>query len=366
MIAFTLFDFYVLGPYLNFSGISSKPVIFAGGILSTVPLAYFIGMAVSSITAHTGSVAIGAVINATFGSIIEIILYAFGLMQGKEELVQGAMIGSFLLGLLALPGVSMFSGGLARTEQRFNAKSATVTSTMLVVSVIGVFTPTIFQNIHGTYQYDCKDCPNPISLDEIIIEGNGRACRSCRIYQPHPTEDPIYQKSTKPLMYICTIVLLLTYAVGLFFTLGTHAKHIYPQNPKKKKKRKIVTTQQTDVPSSVVLEHHNNNTVLLRPHKQKESKGKQRQNVSTLTDIDQSSACSSDDDANVHESPGWNIFISAGVLLTCTILYTLIAEVLIDCLDIIIEEFQMSEKILGLTIFAIVPTVTEFCIKYLM
>lgn len=81
-------------------------------------------MAVSSVTAETGSVAIGSVVNATFGSVIEIILYIFSLIEGKEELVQGALIGSFLLGLLALPGVSMFFGGMKKKEQKFNTKSA--------------------------------------------------------------------------------------------------------------------------------------------------------------------------------------------------------------------------------------------------
>jgi Ca2+:H+ antiporter len=147
MIAFTFFDFYVIGPVYGYSGIANKGFIFAGSILSTVPLAYFIGMAVSSVTAQTGSIAIGSVINATFGSIIEVILYIISLLQGKEELVQGAMIGSFLLGLLALPGVSMFFGGIRKKEQRFNAKSAGVTSTMLLIATIGVFTPTLFQNV---------------------------------------------------------------------------------------------------------------------------------------------------------------------------------------------------------------------------
>jgi Ca2+:H+ antiporter len=105
-------------------------------------------MAVSSVTAETGSIAVGAVVNATFGSVIEIILYVMALLKGKEELVQGSLIGSFLLGLLALPGVSMFFGGLMKKEQRFNAKSASVTSTMLLIAAIGVFTPTLFHRVY--------------------------------------------------------------------------------------------------------------------------------------------------------------------------------------------------------------------------
>ncbi|KAH9274094.1 calcium/proton exchanger [Batrachochytrium salamandrivorans] len=106
----------------GYTGIAGHGPIFIFALLSVVPLAYFIGMAVSSITAHTGSVAIGSVINATFGSIIEIILYGIALMEGKNQLVEGSIIGSFLAGLLALPGVAMFFGGLVRKEQRFKCQ----------------------------------------------------------------------------------------------------------------------------------------------------------------------------------------------------------------------------------------------------
>jgi Ca2+:H+ antiporter len=376
MIALTLFDFYIVGPRNDYTGIASRGIIFLGGILSTVPLAYFIGMAVSSITAHTGSVAIGAVINATFGSIIEIILYAFGLMEGKEELVQGAMIGSLLLGLLALPGASMLSGGLVRSEQRFNAKSATVTSTMLVVSVIGVFTPTIFQNIHGSYHFDCQDCPKTLNPNDMVMTG-GKACRSCRIYQPHPTEDPIYQSHTRPLMYICTVVLLLTYAIGLYFTLGSHLHKIYPK--KKPSKKKHVERGREEQGTSISEQRLREQTnPLARPlsdpgavssalHVPGPSRLRKplavstdRSKVRSVVSVEEES---SDDEGSGHDNPGWSIFWSSAVLLGCTILYTLIAEILIDCLDEIIEHFPMSEKTLGLTVFAIVPTVTEFCIN---
>ncbi len=96
-------------------------------------------MAVSSITAQTGSLALGAVINATFGSIVEVLLYCLAMMEGKERMVEGSIIGSFLCGILALPGASMFSGGLKRKEQRFNAKSAGVTSTMMIMGKVGIF-----------------------------------------------------------------------------------------------------------------------------------------------------------------------------------------------------------------------------------
>jgi Ca2+:H+ antiporter len=91
----------------------------------------------------------GAVINATFGSIIEIILYAIALKQSKGHLVEGSIIGSLLAGVLLMPGMSMCSGALRRKEQTFNAKSASVTSMMLIMAIIGAITPTLFYQTYG-------------------------------------------------------------------------------------------------------------------------------------------------------------------------------------------------------------------------
>ena len=51
-------------------------------------------------------------------------MYAVALMSGKSALVEGALIGSVMAGVLLMPGCSMISGGIKRKEQKFNAKSA--------------------------------------------------------------------------------------------------------------------------------------------------------------------------------------------------------------------------------------------------
>jgi Ca2+:H+ antiporter len=92
----------------------------------------------------------GAAINEFFGSVVEVFLYSVALTQGKSRLVEGSVIGSIFAGTLLMPGVSMLCGALRRKTQRFNAKSAGVTSTMLLFSVIGAFAPTLFYQIYGT------------------------------------------------------------------------------------------------------------------------------------------------------------------------------------------------------------------------
>ena len=129
--------------------LASRAMIFTLCLASVIPLSYFIGMAVASISAQS-SIGMGAVINATFGSIIEILLYSFALKEGKGRLVEGSIVGSLLAGVLLMPGMSMCGGAVRRKEQKFNAKSAGVTSMMLMMAFIGTLTPTLFYQTYGT------------------------------------------------------------------------------------------------------------------------------------------------------------------------------------------------------------------------
>ncbi len=64
-----------------------------------------------------------------------------------------------------------------------------------------------------------------------------------------------------------------------------------------------------------------------------------------------------------HDSPNWSKVKSAIVLLSCTALYSLIAEILVENVEVILnalDNFKITEKLLGLTLFALVPNVTEF------
>ena len=160
LVFFTIIDAFLILPAAEASDnvspfvrlISSRALIFVLSLASVIPLSYFIGMAVASISAQS-SIGMGAVINATFGSIIEIILYGIALTQGKGRLVEGSIVGSILAGVLLMPGASMCSGALKRKEQKFNAKSAGVTSTMLIMAIIGTLTPTMFYQTYGSVSH---------------------------------------------------------------------------------------------------------------------------------------------------------------------------------------------------------------------
>ncbi|KAF9185833.1 hypothetical protein BGZ51_002434 [Haplosporangium sp. Z 767] len=399
VVLFTILDEYVLTRILGHDSILTSPeVIFSLGLASVIPLSYFIGMAVSSISAQS-SLGMGAVINATFGSIIEIILYSVALTQGKGLITEGALIGSFLAGLLLMPGMSMMSGAIKKKEQKFNAKSAgkCVTATMLIMSLIGVLTPTLFYSIYGRFELRCTPCPEPAPLP---LEST---CQRCYHHQPNPADDIFFQMNVKPLMYFCCIILPSAYLIGIWFSLRTHVKQIWhePQQPSIRDSsiyRKLLPTHIVQQ-----LLHYGSGNHAAGPQRPLSTNGDAEMGQATVTTDYQATATQgglnerrppqSEPNRNTgpalhpaahgllsslsmeqesykhehedeeegahggHDSPNWSKGKSATVLLGCTVLYSIIAEILVDSVDAV---SSIDEKLLGLTLFALVPNVTEF------
>ena len=391
LVIFTIVDFHYIGPKYGFEGIASNSLIFCTGLLSIIPLAYFIGMAVSSITAQTGSFAIGAFINATFGSIVELLLYVFALQNGKQDIVEGSLIGSFLCGLLLLPGLSMFSGGVVFKERSFNSKSAGITSTLLIMALIGAFTPSIYQDLYGSFSLNCESCNQ--------IPNN---CTGCKMLRIHPNNDPLYKSHTLPLIYFCASALFLAYAIGMLYTLLTHSKNIYPKeetknDPKKrydkhvikqmiKKEIKIQKEKDQNLRISkrgksksdsldnftikTLFNDHEKNS-LTTENESKSSSFSRKENYNVF-ELETDSILQSHDDctsirskSNLHNHPNWGTMKSSIVLLFSTILFSLIAEILITCIDQVLLEYKsVNEKVLGLLLFSIFPSISEICIIF--
>jgi Ca2+:H+ antiporter len=64
--------------------------------------------------------------------------------------------------------------------------------------------------------------------------------------------------------------------------------------------------------------------------------------------------------AGGHDAPNWSRQKSAAVLLTATLAYAIIAEILVNTVDAVLVGSAIDEKFLGITLFALVPNTTEF------
>ncbi|KAL2102647.1 hypothetical protein ACEWY4_001815 [Coilia grayii] len=202
----------------------SSQAKFATALCSIIPLSYYIGMGIASISAQS-NFAVGAVVNATFGSMIEMTFYISALLEGFregskcfEEIVKAALTGTLLGCILFIPGISMIIGGLKHREQRFNSRSAGVSSALLFISVGGAFAPTLFSKAYG--RLVCEGCS--------ITPGNMTAAFSCKNCHYALTENnwSLFHSHIEPLVYTVSVLLPVAYIIGLIFTLKTHS-HIY-------------------------------------------------------------------------------------------------------------------------------------------
>jgi len=98
----------------------------------------------TGIIAQRVSTTASALLNATFGNAFEFLIAIFSLRQGLVDLVKYSMVGSIVINVLLLIGLSMFFGGTKFKEQRFNKDSAGLSSTMLIIVVLGLALPSVY------------------------------------------------------------------------------------------------------------------------------------------------------------------------------------------------------------------------------
>ncbi|KAH9898699.1 calcium permease [Xylariomycetidae sp. FL2044] len=457
VVIFVIFDWLVLEGVLHWESFLTSPgFLFVAGLFSIIPLAYFIGQAVASISAQS-SMGLGAAINAFFSTLVEVFLYCVALKDGKGQLVEGSIIGSIFAGILFLPGLSMCFGAIKRKTQRFNAKSAGVTSTMLLFATVAAFGPTLFYQIYGTHELRCQSCTD-------YNDNSDRDCRRCYYSQVPSLDDRFYIQAVRPFCYTAAILLFFSYIIGLWFTLRTHAAVIWNSEMDEKKHdeaqhqmaarssegRNIVDASGADIrdshlykrilgqslrqvglpgedsgphsrqpsgvppPNGAVQTPHmvppktsGSGTDTIRSHVQIPGFSDIENNnlVRGVTELAATAAAIAARDARAgprrishqpssvgaggstsrptplrtstfpdmeemgvqaqathggHDAPNWGRTKSAVILMGATILYAIVAEILVDTVDVVLDNYAIDPKFLGITLFALVPNTTEF------
>ncbi|KAI9820325.1 MAG: hypothetical protein M1827_005947 [Pycnora praestabilis] len=454
VVLFVIFDYWVFDVALGLNIWLTHPAfIFTLSLFSIIPLAYFIGQAVASISAQS-SMGLGAAINAFFSTVVEVFLYCVALNQGKGQLVEGSIIGSIFAGILFLPGLSMCFGAIKRKTQKFNVRSAGVTSTMLLFAVIAAFGPTLFYQIYGSVP---------------------------------AVNDRFFTEAVRPYCWFAAVLLFFSYIIGLWFTLRTHAAVIWSTEVEEKKlqgadhgsgganlqeqrhssangPQEPLTRQMTSnsisgsmarstirdsqlykrilgqslrqaglgprsidgsidnlISSNVPFGHtphmvppkssgidsvsadnlsqrsvqiaglsEEDNQQLIRqvaemaataatvaardaartPRKtstiaQANARHTHRppnqRTSTTLEETDEAVAAEAlSQNPGGHDAPNWSRTKSAVILCGATLLYAVIAEILVNTVDVVLESVNIDEKFLGITLFALVPNTTEF------
>ena len=174
-------------------------LIFAASALGVIPTAALMGRATEELAARSGP-GIGGFLNVTFGNAPELIIALFALGAGLHEVVKASVAGSILGNILLVLGVSMLAGGLRRDRQFFEARAASAQSLMLLLATVALIMPAIFQ----------------------LVSGGGL---------PEPTARAIeFSADLKTLSVGVAVILLISYAAALWFSLKTHKDLFNPSH----------------------------------------------------------------------------------------------------------------------------------------
>ncbi len=113
--------------------------------LGLVPLAGLIGESTEALAIVTGP-KIGGLLNATLGNAAELIITIVAIRAGLLDLVKASITGSIIGNLLLVLGFSVLLGGLKHGTQCFSRSHAATNATMLVLAVIALTVPSLFNH----------------------------------------------------------------------------------------------------------------------------------------------------------------------------------------------------------------------------
>jgi len=154
-------------------------LLFVLSVLAIVPLAALLSRATESVAAKTGDM-IGGLLNATLGNLTELVITLAALRAGQYVLVKASIAGAIVTNSLFMLGASLLLGGLKHHVQEYNRSSARLQAGLLFLATVIILIPSI----------------------DIETEGG-----------------PVF---THTLSVCLSLLLIVSYGLGLVFSLRTH------------------------------------------------------------------------------------------------------------------------------------------------
>ena len=157
-------------------------LLFVLSIAAIVPLAALLSRATESVATKTGDM-IGGLLNATLGNLTELLIALAALRAGQYVLVKASIVGAIVTNSLFMLGASLLLGGLKHHVQEYNRNSARLQGGLLFLATIAMLVPS------------------------VLADADAGAANA---------------KFTQTLSLGLSVLLIVTYALGLLFSLKTH------------------------------------------------------------------------------------------------------------------------------------------------
>lgn len=156
-------------------------LLFVLSILAIIPLAALLSNATESVAAKTGD-AVGGLLNATLGNLTELVIGLTALRAGEYMLVKASIAGAIVTNSLFTLGASFLLGGLKHHVQEYNRVGARLQAGLLFLATVALLIPSAVSQADST--------------SGASFTGKLSMCLS--------------------------VLLVLIYSLGLFFSLKTH------------------------------------------------------------------------------------------------------------------------------------------------
>jgi Ca2+:H+ antiporter len=157
-------------------------LLFLLSVAAIVPLAALLSRATEAVAAKTGDM-IGGLLNATLGNLTELLIALAALHAGQYVLVKASIAGAIVTNALFMLGASFLLGGLNHHVQEYNRNTARLQAGLLFLATIALLIPSVLTE----------------------TDANSTAA-----------------KLTQNLSAGLAVVLIVTYGLGLAFSLNTH------------------------------------------------------------------------------------------------------------------------------------------------
>ena len=155
--------------------------VFLLSVAAIIPLAATLSRATESVAAKTGDT-VGGLLNATLGNLTELVIGLAALRAGQMVLVKASIAGAIVTNTLFMLGASFLLGGLKHHVQEYNLANARLQAAMMFMASVALLVPSalVAGGVNDTTGF----------VQELSLA--------------------------------IAVLLLLTYGLGLLFSLKTH------------------------------------------------------------------------------------------------------------------------------------------------
>lgn len=121
---------------------ASGQLLFVFSVLAIIPLAALLSHATEAVAEKTGD-AVGGLLNATLGNLTELVIALTALGAGQYTLVKASIAGAIVTNSLFMLGASLLLGGMRHHTQQFNAASARLQAGQLFLATVALLVPSV-------------------------------------------------------------------------------------------------------------------------------------------------------------------------------------------------------------------------------